>query len=231
MSKFRDLDAFDDEHERHLSDDRTVKIVVNRVNNGWHEKNAERLKDPEYLAKLAEGSKSEASVAARKRLKGSADFKKSIKDGLEKFNEKNPDHKQKQIERTNKQSKDPIWLEAVTAGNRKKRLNQEHVAKMDAMYKDDKWKQAHWVGIHNPEARANHKKGVLEKTAKPILSLEHGPFISKHEAAVFYFENKLTLRNSLMSVSSWISAALKKDETLFKRISKEEYIILTGKDL
>ena len=58
MGKFRDLDKFDDEHNKHLSDDRSIKMLNSRANSDWYEKNNARHQDPEYLKKLSSSIKS-----------------------------------------------------------------------------------------------------------------------------------------------------------------------------
>jgi hypothetical protein len=43
----------DDMLDQHFSDDRSVKIVNSRSQNGWYEKNLERYKDPEYRKRVS----------------------------------------------------------------------------------------------------------------------------------------------------------------------------------
>lgn len=205
--------------------------VIKRRENGWYEANSERLKDPEYLTKLAEGKKNSKSFQeARKKLKGNEEFKKSIKKGLEEYNQKNPGHKQKQIDRTILQNKDPKWLEAVTIGNRNKRLDIEHVAKMDRMYKSKEWKESHLKGVQSIEGRKNHQRGVLLKTAKPIIT-NQGIFISQIEAVKYILDNNiLPTRKTLQSVSNWLRSQIKSNPKEYYHISIEEYVVLTGKD-
>jgi flagellar biosynthesis GTPase FlhF len=66
--------------------------------------------------------------------------------------------------------------------------------------------------------------------AKPVIT-PMGVFASKKTAAAFYIDNEHTTRKTIPSVICWIDVQIKKPNSGFSFISKEEYIILTGKDI
>jgi len=65
MSKFRDLDAFDDVLDEHFSNDTVVKTQIHRELNGWHEKN----KQAQKAANQREEVRASKAEANRKKAK------------------------------------------------------------------------------------------------------------------------------------------------------------------
>ena len=76
---------------------------------------------------------------------------------------------------------------------------------------------------------AEKKKGNTCR-AKPIVT-PMGVFVSKKTAAAFYIDNGHTTRKTIPSAICWIDVQTKKPNSGFSFISKEEYIILTGKNI
>jgi hypothetical protein len=76
---------------------------------------------------------------------------------------------------------------------------------------------------------AEKKKGNRCRV-KPIVT-PMGVFVSKKTAAEFYINSEHTTRKTILSVICWIDVQIKKPNSGFSFISKEEYIILTGKDI
>jgi hypothetical protein len=75
---------------------------------------------------------------------------------------------------------------------------------------------------------AEKKKGNNFRS-RPVVT-PCGIFSSKKKAAEFYVENKLNTRKTVVSCVFWIDIELKKANSGFYFITKEEYTRLTGKD-
>jgi hypothetical protein len=76
---------------------------------------------------------------------------------------------------------------------------------------------------------AEKKKGNTYR-AKPLIT-PMGVFVSKKVAAAFLIDNEHTTRKTIPSVICWIDTQIKKPNSGFSFISKQEYITLTGKDI
>lgn len=93
--------------------------------------------------------------------------------------------------------------------------------------KTDAWKQAHDAGMTKREENGWHEKNLeaAKRRCKPIVSVEYGVFIGKKH--LIEHMTSVGVGNAMGKVDRW----LKTKPTEFYYISKEEYIMLTGKDI
>lgn len=89
------------------------------------------------------------------------------------------------------------------------------------------WKQAHAAGMSKREANGWAEKNIeaAKKRCKPIVSTEYGVFPGKKHLAEHM--TSLGVGNAMGKLDNW----LKTKPTELYYISKEEYIMLTGKEL
>lgn len=81
-----------------------------------------------------------------------------------------------------------------------------------------------WVAGMAEKKRGNNCRG------RPIVT-PMGVFASKKIAAEFYINNQFTTRKTLVSCVAWVDYQIKHSQSKFYFISREEYIILTGKEI
>jgi hypothetical protein len=151
---------------------------------------------------------SKANDDARKKLD-------EILKGL--MTDKNMAKSDKRILATNNRSED--WYRTTAERNRKNADNKEII---DKIINKNKGKRYTFL---------NDKS--IEKLAKagwqPIVT-SAGIFPCKKQADEYYFNNKLTPCSTLGSVSAWVRRAMNQLPKEFYYITREEYIMLTGKD-
>ena len=81
-----------------------------------------------------------------------------------------------------------------------------------------------WVTKMAEKKRGNNCR------SRPIVT-PMGVFASKKIAAEFYINNQQTTRKTIVSCVAWFDYQIKHFQSEFYFISREEYIILTGKDI
>jgi len=93
--------------------------------------------------------------------------------------------------------------------------------------KTDKWKDAHAKGLNKRNENGWYEKNLeaAKKKCKPIVSTEYGVFPGKKHLAEHMIS--LGVVNAMGKLDHW----LKTKPTELYYISKEEYIMLTGKEL
>jgi hypothetical protein len=93
--------------------------------------------------------------------------------------------------------------------------------------KTDEWKQSHNLGMTKREENGWHEKNLMaaQKRCKPIVSVEYGIFLGKKHLVEYM--KSVGVGNAGGKLDNW----LKTKPTEFYYITKEEYIMLTGKDV
>jgi hypothetical protein len=127
---------------------------------------------------------------------------------------KDPIIKQKQSLATSMLSKTDEYKNAFNSGMNKRNLSAE-------------WKENMLIGTakrSETDWKINQPKALREKLAKPILT-PYGVFASITDAVNFELANGLS--NANKKVYAW----LKNTTSGYRYISKEEYIMLTGKEI
>jgi hypothetical protein len=85
-------------------------------------------------------------------------------------------------------------------------------------------KGQNWIAGMAEKKRGNNCR------SRPLVTPQ-GVFVSKKIAAEFYLENNLTTRTTLVSCICWVDYQIKHFQSKFYFISREEYIMLTGKEI
>lgn len=143
-------------------------------------------------------------------------------------------------EKNEKRYEDPEYVQRVaksisetysTPEGRQKQSAKQHAQKEETKQKirqanlGKNRKGQDWIA-----AMKAKKLGQPGKRVTPVVT-PHGAFRSKRDAAEFYINNKLTTRSTLVSCICWLDTRIKQTDSGIKFITKEEYIILTGKDI
>jgi hypothetical protein len=230
MSKFRNLDAFDRVLDEHFSDDRSVKIsstltgitrsVETRAKIGLGHKG--KPKSAEHVAKIIQSkAESDYSISDETRAKLSeAGQGREVSDETRaKIGAKNKGRKlpPKSDETRAKLSQSLQGREGYWTG---KQQSAESCAKRSESLKGKAKSMDHAMKI----SAAKKGKPCTNDKRKPIV-VPFGVFRSRKEAV----EAGITL--DISNVARKIDANLKKDPANYYYISKEEYIMLTGKEL
>lgn len=135
------------------------------------------------------------------------------------------------VKRNKKLVKDPVRNQKI-----KETVKQQY---QDPVYKDyrttiiknvtqtEEWKKSHSKGMNKREENGWHEKNnaAAQKRCKPIVSTEYGIFLGKKHLAEHM--TSLGIGNVMGKLDNW----LKTKPTEFYYISKEEYIMLTGKEI
>lgn len=186
-----------------------------------------RLKtDPEYQRMMRESKQHlkdnpEHSETVRKsiQLKYDTDqeyhnrIKESAKVRAERLRN-DPDWMKKKSETSQRLAKDPEWNRKREEGHARARATEEY-------------QENYKAGM--AKNRASRTAKCREVLAKPIVT-PFGAFFTQGDATNHLFKNNLTTRTTLGSVRKLIQNSLKKENSGYYYISKEEYIMLTGKE-
>lgn len=202
MSKLRDLDKFDDEHERHLSND---GIIKREAKVGYHDKRTAAVRE----VTNTEEWKNKVAVATEIRKNNPEWIEKNKVANQEKW--KNAKTKEKHLASVIARSQDPIWLEKVTKSNKAKVNDTKH--REIHQQAIDKRGQGDWY-------EKNARKNTLLKS-KPVVT-PYGVFPSRIVAV---------RTSGITNIGGKINKYVKIPDSGYYYISREEYILLTGKDL
>jgi hypothetical protein len=146
-----------------------------------------------------------------------------------------PEYKESQRQKTLEMNKDPVYKENQIAGA-KKRINNptwkknQRLAKLK-LYEDPEFQKTFMEAINKRSENEQWKNGLKEKSKrqyKPVITPE-GPFKRFGEAVIHYMKIwNLSKGGADGRMRNYLNDPQNTD---FKWISQEEYIMLTGKDL
>jgi hypothetical protein len=181
--------------------------MVKRRDNGWYEKiqkNAKkRSKDPEWLKKVAEDNRKKAN---------DPEWQANHKKGLE------------------KRAQNEEWRKNVANGYLKRQTAEVNEKIGDASrtrYNDPEWRAKHQETIkqrtNDPVWKEKQRLARLART--PAVVCNDGVFSTQQDAILF--AKQQGLKNAGTKIRQWIA----NKENGYYLISREEYIMLTGKDI
>lgn len=190
--------------------------------------------------------KTPEELALEAYLAGLTEKKARISDNrLIATNNRSEEWHSKTAERNRKNATNDEIRKKIGDAHRGKKVSQETSQKRIKTLKENGNNHAWNKGIPWSEevkeklSKANTGKKIKEETkiklqtssalCKPFVT-PLGIFWTKSKAAEYYLENKLTANTTKGSTNVWLSRQLVKFPKEFYYISKEEYIMLTGKD-
>lgn len=196
----------------------------------WHRKQNEGMarvaSDPEYQRMMRESKKhlkdnkehaETISKAIKLKYDSDKEYHARVKEAAKERAERlrnDAEYMKKKSETSQRLAKDPEW-------------NRKRQEACDKVKKTEQYQKNHKAGMErNRESRTAKCRDIL---AKPVAT-PHGAFFTQGDAADYLFKNNLTTRTTPGSVRKLIQDNLKKENSGYYYISKEEYTMLTGKD-
>lgn len=219
-NKIIDIDAeFDGLEFDESAISRATGIKKRSDNPDWHKNRQKTYSSLEYRERRKEQFSSaevkENMAVARKHIMENTDWLKNVSIANKRRANENIEWNRNVTEANKQKAKDPNWYNAVATANKQKAKDPN---------------SAYSKAIQNRDESNNIKKNKLLSSKQCVTP--YGVFWSRADAAKFIFENKIIpTRKTESSLMSLLAGKFKNNPKEYYYISKEEYIMLTGKEL